>query len=197
MTDDDLPRPDLGQLDWSEQSLAQSLSTVFTHARDFATGAEQWYATHRRSKRRWARILRVGAILLGTAAAVLPVLSEIYTTNGKPSIPPGWAAVVLAAAAGLVALDHFFGFSSGWMRYMNAELEVTRLRHGFSYAWQEALTNLAFPPPPDEVKKFLALARDFVLKVDEVVSAETLAWTVDFQSGLAQAEHQLGSSRGH
>ena len=78
-------------------------------------------------------------IALGTAAAVLPVLSEIYTTNGRPSIPPGWATIALALAAGLVGLDHFFGFSSGWMRYRDTELQLTRLRHQFGYAWQEAL----------------------------------------------------------
>lgn len=93
MAQGDLARPDLNELDSSPAHRSESLSTVFSHAVSLATAAESWYATKRRSKRYWGRTLRVGAILLGTVAAVLPVLGQIFTNDGKPAIPPGWAAV--------------------------------------------------------------------------------------------------------
>ncbi len=70
-------------------------------------------------------MLRVSAIACGAVAAILPILSQIYTTDDKAAIAPGWAAVALAGAAALVGLDRYFGFSSGWTRFMAAELRIT------------------------------------------------------------------------
>src|SRR5947208_12299698 len=81
MTRHDVERPDLEQLDWSQERRADSVARVFAHALSVATSAEQWYAAKRRSKRWWGRALRVAAILLGGIAALLPILSEIYTTH--------------------------------------------------------------------------------------------------------------------
>ena len=43
------------------------------------------------------------------------------------------------------------------------------------------------------MKMLLALAREFVVQVDDAISSETLAWTADFRSGLDQAERREGS----
>jgi low affinity Fe/Cu permease len=51
-------------------------------------------------------------------AGVLPVLSQIFGAGSSVKIQPAWAAVALAIAVSLVALDRFFGFSSAWARYM-------------------------------------------------------------------------------
>lgn len=79
------------------------------------------------------------ALLLGLVAAVLPVISELTITAGKPAVAPGWAAVALAGAAACVGLDRYLGFSSGWMRFMTAEQQLARQRQAFEYAWNELL----------------------------------------------------------
>jgi len=131
---DDVERPDLGDLDWGPSDREVSLSQVFGHAVRLGRNAEEWYARKRPSKRRWGRALRVVAILQGGVAAVLPILSEIIGKDDGASVPPGWAAVALAAAATGVTLDHFFGFTAAWSRYMATGLQLTRLRHDFEYA---------------------------------------------------------------
>jgi hypothetical protein len=189
-------RPDLAELDWSPEAAPRSLSAVRDHARGLAIEAEAWYSGRRGRKRWWGRALRVGAIVLGSVAAVLPVLSEIYTTDGKPAIAPGWATVFLAAAAALVALDRYFGFSSGWMRFMAAELRLTRLRHEFEYGWQAERAASGERPSAEHVAALLARAQAFVLAVDDVVQDETSGWISEFRTSLESAEQGLERSRG-
>lgn len=186
----DLARPDLDELDWSVEQRSQSLSAVFDHAVGLAVGAEDWYAAKRRVQRRWGRMLRVSAIACGAVAAILPILSQIYTTDDKAAIAPGWAAVALAGAAALVGLDRYFGFSSGWTRFMAAELRITRLRHEFEYAWQLARATAAAESRNDAAT-LLVLARDFVLGVDDAISSETGSWIAEFQMSLKRAEDSL------
>jgi hypothetical protein len=184
----DLSRPELEPLDWSPDARAASLTTVFTQARDYGAGAEAWYGKHRGPKRLWARVLRVGAILLGIAAAVLPILSQIF---GQDEVDPAWSAVALALAAGLVGLDRYHGFSISWMRYMSTELALTRQRHEFAYAWQQRLTTVRTPPSDDDVKDMLKIARDYVLRVDDTITAETSEWAKEFLTALSASEQQL------
>lgn len=87
MAKGDLARPDLETLEWSPERRSESLSRVFGLAVGLATGEEKWYAAKRRPKR-CGRVLRIGAIVLGAVAAVLPILAEISAEDDKPSIAP-------------------------------------------------------------------------------------------------------------
>jgi hypothetical protein len=191
VTKGELARPDLNELDWSDERRSEPLLVVFNHSVGLASEAEAWYRRERPPKSRWGRALRVGAIVLAGVAAVLPILTQISTNDGEPTIAPGWAAVALAAAATLVALDRYFGFSSGWMRFMTAELKLTHLRHDFEYAWQAARATAHTPASEGEVAAMLALARGLVLAVDDAIADETLAWTTEFRSALQRAEQSL------
>jgi hypothetical protein len=192
---DDIACPDLSELDWTAERRSESLTTVFAHAVNFAKATEKWYADKRRPKRVWGRILRVGAIVLGTIAAVVPILGQIYTHDGKAVIAPGWASIALVGAAALVALDRYFGFSAGWMRFMSTGLRVTRLRLDFEYSWHAARIAAAAPPTDAELRDLLDQARGFVLAVADAIEVETGAWVTDFQSSLARAEVVSGRSK--
>jgi hypothetical protein len=188
----DLPRPDLDLLDWTPERRAASLAAVFRHAVAFAQGAEKWYAERRRAKRWGGRTLRIGAIVLGAVAAILPVLAQIDANDAKAAaIPPAWATVALAGAATLVALDRFLGFTSGWMRFMAAELEITRLRHGFEYDWQERLVTLSPTPSEEEAIALIDRARQLVLAIDDAIAAETGTWVTEFRSQLESAQNAV------
>jgi hypothetical protein len=128
-----------------------------------AKAAEAWYERKRPQKKRWGRALRVSALVLGFVGVVLPILAQILTSNGKSEIPPGYTAIALAAAGTVVAFDHYFGFSSAWMRFMAAEMLITRLRDDFDYSWNAILVSAADPPTEAEVKALLDLAHKLVL----------------------------------
>jgi hypothetical protein len=191
---DDLERPDLAALDWSAPERVGSLSVVFNHAVRLATDAEAWYARKRPAKKRCGRALRVGALVLGSFAVILPILTEISMRSNRPAIAPGWAAVTLAAAATLIALDHYFGFSTAWMRFMAAEMRVTRLRHDFEYRWNAQRARSSDPPTASDVAALLELARLVVLDIDDVVAEETDSWVAEFRSSLDRADQALRST---
>jgi hypothetical protein len=191
----DLERPNLPQLAWDRDARAASMTAVFEHAVGLAIAAEQWYARKRPAKRTAGRILRVATVILGAIAAIIPIISEITTTNGKPAVAPGWAAVSLAVAAAFISLDRFFGFSSGWMRFMKAELQLTRLRHIFEYAWNNLRATSEDPPDDTQLTAYLKLAENFVLAVDGIVAEETSAWITEFRGGIERTEQGLRDSR--
>jgi hypothetical protein len=187
----DLRAGDLAELKWASEEVTASLSVVHAHAVGLATDAEDWYETKRPAKRLWGRRLRVGAIMLGGVGVILPVVAQISTTNGKPAIAPGWAAIVLAAAATLIGLDHFFGFSSGWMRFMTAQLKIRRLRLDFEYVWNARRVTAGVPPTPEDVAALLDLARNLVLGVHDAIADETGTWIAEFGRSLDRAEQAI------
>jgi hypothetical protein len=171
----DISSPSLGELDWSPEGSSASLSHVYAHADGLSLQAEQWYSRRRRKKRIGGMCVRVGAIVLG--AVILPIVAQITVgADGKPSIEPAWASVVLGTAAALIALDLYFGFTSGWIRFMAAEMQLTRLRHDFEYRWETARARGA---PFEEL---LEHAREFVVAVHAELERETSAWISEFRS---------------
>jgi hypothetical protein len=181
----DIARPTLGELDWSPERRTESLSKVYAHADAYARDAEEWYARQRRVKRISGTLLRAAAICLGAAAAIVPILAQIYTDGGKPRIAPAWASVALGVAAALVVVDLTFGFSTGWMRFIATELRLTQLRHDFEYSWELARLE------GETVAQLVGRARAFILAVDAELVAETGAWATELRTNLAALEKQL------
>jgi hypothetical protein len=181
----DIARPSLGELDWSSEPPTESLSTVYAHADGYARQAEEWYARQRRVKRISGTLMRAAAICLGAVAAILPILAQIFTEDGKPPIEPAWASVALGLAAALVVVDLTFGFSSGWMRFIATELRLTQLRHDFEYSWELARVE------GDTAAQQVARARAFILAVDAELVAETGAWATELRANLAALEQRL------
>jgi hypothetical protein len=195
VTRSDVALADLEQLDWSPDKREASLTRVFEHATGLCRDAEGWYGKRRGYKRHWGRALRMGAILLAAAAAVLPVVIEITKkSSGATSISPAWSSIGLALSALLVALDRLLGFSSAWMRFMTTQLRLGRLRHDFEYAWQQGRLAADLDSEAD-VKGLIALACQFVLAVDDALADETTGWIGEFRTSLAQTERGLQSTQ--
>lgn len=88
---DDLKPNILEPLGWEPDKLASSLDTVFTHAIGEAIDAIDWYLRSKRRKKRWALFFRVVAIVAGSIAGILPMLSQVLVDASKqPIIQPVW-----------------------------------------------------------------------------------------------------------
>lgn len=180
-------KENLPQPDWTNPE--QGLDEILSHCLEQAREAEAWYMRKRTPKRIWGRILRVTSIVLLGAGVLIPILAQVYTENGEPVIAPGWASLALVSAATMVALDKFFGFSTGWARFIETNMQLERLRHDFEFEWQvlqaEAGGSGADPAA------LLGLARRFVLAVDGVVATEVLAWSEELRASLDTATDGL------
>jgi conflict system pore-forming effector with SLATT domain len=166
---------------------------VYGYAVGQAQDAEQWYATKRKPKRIGGQILRITAIVLFGVAALVPVLAEVLSDGGKPGIAPAWSSVALVLAASLVALDRYFGFSTGWTRFVAADLQIGRLRRDFEFAWHEL--EVAANDPEEIPLRRLELAHRFVAAVDRVVAEETSAWSDEFRAVLDSAMKELSQKQ--
>jgi hypothetical protein len=92
-------------------------------------------------------------------------------------------------AALFVAFDRYFGCSSGWTRYVAAELDIRRALQDFQLDWeaQEASWQ-ASAPTAEQVQLMIARAKGFITQVSAVVQKETDAWITEFNDTLKQLD---------
>ena len=91
----------------------------------------------------------------------------------------------MALGAAIVGFDKFFGLSTGWMRFIVTQLSLERVLQEFHYDWAFLLAQRQ----EQQVKTNIPLlqrARDFTLKVEDLVKQETDAWVQEFQSDIAE-----------
>ena len=186
----------LGSLDWRPEHVRQSLDLIYQHVTGSASDAIDWYLTARRSKKRWAQRLRVGAIVMVAVAGVLPVLSQIFGAGSSVEIQPAWASVALAIAVALIALDRFFGFSSAWARYMATGQAISAALNQFRLDWQRSSYQLPVVGLTQEnIDSFLGLAKTLVRITDDQIQAETSQWVNEFRETLTQIERSTETQR--
>jgi hypothetical protein len=145
---------------------------IYEYSVGVASRAVSWYLTARRSKRRWARRLRVGAIIMVAIAGILPILSQI-DVKGQASIQPAWATVVLAIAVAFIALDRFFGFSSAWARYMATGQAISAALNQSRLDWQQSSCRVSMDGATQEQNDhLLELAKTFVKVTDSLIQGD-------------------------
>ena len=129
---------ELSRLPWDAQHIQESLDRLYQFTVEEAKRTESWYWKNAGKKSFWARNLRVLAIIATAIGGIFPVVSQIITdANGNPWISPAWASVVLAIGGTCLALDRFYGFSSGWVRFMTTALNIQAWSKEFQYEWQQ------------------------------------------------------------
>jgi len=180
----------LAVLSWRPEDCAESLAAVFDQVTGEARAAIAWYPNKTGRKRRTAMALRVGAVIATAGAGVMPILAQMGVgENGAPILQPAWASVSLAVAAALVGLDHYFGFSSGWMRFVATELQLRQQLLEFQMEWAtERASWKGASPTDDQVQRVLSRAKAFVLGVSATVLEETNTWIAEFQTTLKQLD---------
>lgn len=193
----DLEPTELNSVTWEPNKSLESLEGIHKLAIKKADSAIKWYMFARHSKKKWASCLRIFVIISGSLAGILPILSQILIKNdGKTFIAPAWASVFLGVAGAMLALDRFFGFSSGWIRYIAAELRLHKLLEEYELDWQKEKVNLKNEPPSNkQAIKMLDMAKSFITQVNDVVIKETNEWSIEFQSTLKNIEGLISTNR--
>ncbi len=169
------PMPAVTSEEWHRPG--EVLERLRTWAEGQADEAIEWYLRDKAAKRRGSRTLRALAILLAVAGAVVPLV-----TVGRGGYVNGWGYALLAAAAGCVAFDHFFGLSSGWRRDVAAIQALQARLADFRYTWLTATAEQALNLERLDTRARLELIERFVADVRSVVNAETSAWLTEFEA---------------
>jgi hypothetical protein len=181
----DIKSQKLPPLTWDGTSDKQSLEKLRDYVVSQAEAAQDWYLRKRVWKRRAGLITRSLAMIATAVGGAIPVVVQMWTENGKPAFSPAWASIALAIAAFLVSLDYFLGYTTGWIRYVQAQQRIAKILQSFEFDWAalRAVWGTA-NPTRDQILAALARLKDAALQVQQVVEDETNAWVGEFKSAL-------------
>jgi len=178
----------LANLKWDEENALISLDSLYQFAYKETKSTEEWYWKKAGGKRFWAMGIRLVAIAAVTAAGLIPILTPIWQNSaGDPVINPVWSSVAVAIGTAALGLDKYFGFSSGWIRYVTSALSVKGWMIEFKYDWE---LNRAIMLADDneysepEIQSMITKCSAFALKISNAVQEETKQWAQEFQTGL-------------
>jgi hypothetical protein len=180
-------------LSWGPAQTADSLQAVFDRIMGHVEASIDWYLKAKRPKKHLARGVRIFAIVGGAVAAGLPTLGDVLSKFDPPwitsTIPAGWSAIILGAIAALVLLDRFFGFSTGWIRFTNTQLQLRQIAQEFELDWEAARASWGGEQPTKEqAAQMLARCKAFITQVNTIVREETNLWIQEFQDTLRQID---------
>jgi SMODS and SLOG-associating 2TM effector domain 2 len=179
--------------EWDDDSVDESLRELKAFATSRASRAIGYYQDVRRPKKWWAVRLRVIALICAGLSGILPLVSQIFTdSSGKPVVPPALASVFLALAAGAIAIDRYFGFSTAWMRFMASELRLSRALDQFELDWEATRAGINSQPAGTLTQAMMKQAKDFVSDVATIVGEETEQWVAEFRETIRQLDERTG-----
>jgi hypothetical protein len=189
------PPIDLSKLSWKDGEVGNSLSVLHRYVEDQAQKQIQWYWDNKRSKAYTSMVLRFVAITLFVLGGLVPIVKATLpaSTVGKFPFDFGQSGYLLIGiAAGCVGLDRFFGYSTGWIRYVTTAMALEKSLEQFRLEWARDMAKIrGAPPTPEQLENLIQTCGAFSLAIKTQVEQETKAWVVEFQSNLSQLEKDL------
>ncbi|MFJ9540886.1 SLATT domain-containing protein [Streptomyces sp. NPDC101225] len=169
--------------DWGEP--AERLHELYRWVEHGALQTAAWYLADRAWKRRGARALRAGAAVGAVTGAALPLLN----LTGVAAGPPTWGYLALLLAVACLAVDRYFGVTSGWMRDVATAQAVQRRLQVLQFDWASESVREVLGPAEgtasEAAERCLGILRRFCEDVTELVRTETADWMVEFRTGSA------------
>ncbi|GGW41199.1 SLATT domain-containing protein [Streptomyces caelestis] len=184
--------------DWGEPAVR--LDELYRWVERGALETAAWYLEDRVWKRRCARALRCGTAVGAVTGVALPLLDLIGVAGG---IAP-WGCLALLLGVACVAVDRYFGVTTGWMRDVATAQAVQRRLQALQFDWAAESVREVLGPAEgtasEAAERCLGVLRRFSEDVSELVRGETAEWVGEFRSGGApvglQAVAFSGSGRG-
>lgn len=181
-------------LQWETGKLAAPLNQICTYAISNAQQSIDWYLRKRQLRRHFCRICRLSVILLTAFAGLLPLINEI--AGEKQALHSLWAAVALGVAATLVLMDRFYGFTSGWIRFLLTAMRLIQALEAFRFEVEQEKLSWGSPEPtPEQAAALLEQIRQFHAKALGIVNDETKAWAAEFTEAIKQLDEQVKAER--
>ncbi|MFD5567921.1 SLATT domain-containing protein [Streptomyces cadmiisoli] len=169
--------------DWAEP--AERLDELYRWVERGALETAGWYLADRVWRRRAARVLRCGTALGAVTGAALPLLDLTRVLDG--AAPWGYLALLIAVSC--LAVDRFFGVTSGWMRDVATAQAVQRRLLALQFDWASESVREVLGPTEgtagEAAERCLSVLRRFTEDVTELVRAETADWMLEFRTGAA------------
>lgn len=173
---------------WNPADPAGSLAAIHQAAVKDAVEAVGWYMRKKSPRALASQALRLAAIGFATLGGLIPLCRAVpYLDRFGDFSLLGYICFALAAAC--VAVDHFFGLSSAWMRYITSAFAIQKALAELQMDWSIQTAALAGKAPSaEQVQQQLTRVKEFRLAVLGVVERETQAWVAEFQANLLELD---------
>jgi hypothetical protein len=156
-----------------------------------------WYDRRKNHNKRWASRLRGTAIVLAGVASVIPIGVSMLPSAWLPQRWVPVASILAALSAGCVGIDRLFGFSSSWMRYVSALLDLQAQRELLQFNWtRRALeARLGGGTQSERLAAGLQMLYASRLAIHQVLKEETQDWVARFSGALQDGEKSALTQR--
>ena len=198
-----VPELRVQDLKWTTPADVQkSIVKLYQYAEATANDSIEWYRRKKRPKAWASQVLRFLAIILTTIGGLTPIISALGGSTVQLPQPIsnlnvghlGYLFLGLAAAS--VAFDRFFGFSSGWMRYITTKMTLEKMLSEFRMDWAMMVAKLGEKSPTtDQVQLMIQRIKEFLVAINTHVEQETLTWVSEFKTNLAEIEKTASTQR--
>lgn len=180
---------DFPKLTGDPQKSGERLDKLCEYATSQAQEAIYWYFSRKKWRRQFGRSLRVISILLVAFAGILPIINEILGKDG--TIHSLWSTLALSVAATFILLDRFYGFTTGWIRFLLAELQISQALETFQLEIEQQKLNWGHSEPTQEqAQAMLQQVQQFLKQIREIIHDETMQWATEFTEILKQIDEQ-------
>jgi len=189
------PSIDLSKLSWKDADVENSLSLLHRYVEDQAQEQIQWYWDKKRGKAHMSMFLRFVAIILFALGGLVPIVKATLPAAMTVNFPFDFGQsgyLLIGVAAGCMGLDRFFGYSTGWIRYVTTAMAIEKSLEEFRLEWARNMAKMhGAQPGPDQLEVLIQTCAAFSLAIKSQVEQETKAWVVEFQTNLSQLEKDL------
>jgi len=170
------------------------------YVEDDVAAAIHWYYAKKPWKAWASQLLKFLTLVATGLGGLLPILSATgMFSSGLPEAQRqlrnlqvnqiGYLCFGLAAA--FLAFDKYFGYSTGWMRYITTAMALETALRNFRLDWARTTSGLAGASPSGTVlESLLEKIQGFCVAARTLVEKETQAWVMEFQTNLSQLEKE-------
>jgi len=183
-----VPDFNVQDLTWATSAEVQeSIKHLYLYAERVAHESIDWYGRHKRRLAWKSRLLRLLAIIFTAVGGLTPIIGSLGWAQDRNIGQLGYLFLGLAGAC--VGLDRFFGFSSGWIRYITTKMAIERALSDFRFEWAMMVAKMgANDPTPDQVQLMVQRVKEFSSAINTHVDQETQAWVSEFKTNIAEIE---------
>lgn len=154
-----------------------------------------WYPKKRISFRMYSQLIRLGTVVLAGLGGIMPLLELAFQGNEDMRLV-NYGYVAFSVAASLFLLDKYFGFSTGWMRFMLAEVEIKKVISEKKNEWiYYQITYRGKELTKEEIRTILDFNNSLSNAVNNLVIKETKEWINEFKSTYKSLEELTNSGR--
>ena len=189
------PTNGLSNLSWKDSEVETSLLELRRYVENEAQRQIAWYYANKTWKSRISITLRFVAILLFVMGGLVPIVKATLLPETTRNLPFDFGQagyLLIGIAAGCVGLDRYFGYSTGWIRYITAAMAIEKSLEEYRMEWARNISKLRGAPPNEQqLDQLIQTCETFSLAIKTQVEQETNAWVAEFQSNLTQLEKDL------